>query len=92
MDSDSEERERGITKKFGHARFHPQGYNYTLLDAPGHLTISALIIIAIQQSNNVCTIVADCSGGFESSFAGHQRNIYCWPASLSAMLMIWSLL
>ena len=75
MDSDSEERERGITKKFGYARFQsPQGYNYTLLDAPGHSDYISSTIIAIQQSN-VCTIVVDCStGGFESSFAGQLKE------------------
>ncbi|KAL6931678.1 hypothetical protein ACO0R3_003143 [Hanseniaspora guilliermondii] len=75
MDSDNEERERGITKKFGYARFQsPKGYNYTLLDAPGHSDYISSTIIAIQQSN-VCTIVVDCSiGGFESSFAGQLKE------------------
>lgn len=68
-------KERGITKKFGYARFQsPKGYNYTLLDAPGHSDYISSTIIAIQQSN-VCTIVVDCStGGFESSFAGQLKE------------------
>ncbi|XBW36614.1 hypothetical protein QEN19_002186 [Hanseniaspora menglaensis] len=71
MDSDSEERERGITKKFGYARFQSKmGLNYTLLDAPGHSDFISSTIIAIQQAS-ICTIVVDCSiGGFEKSFDG----------------------
>lgn len=75
MDSDSEERERGITKKFGYARFQSSmGLQYTLLDAPGHSDFISSTIVAIQQSS-VCTIVVDCIiGGFEKSFDGQLKE------------------
>lgn len=75
MDSDSEERERGITKKFGYARFQSEmGLQYTLLDAPGHSDFISSTIVAVQQAS-VCTIVVDCTiGGFEKSFDGQLKE------------------
>lgn len=68
MDTDNEERIKGITVDVGRARFETDAKRYTILDAPGHKSYVPNMIGGAAQADVAILVISSRQGEFEAGF------------------------
>ena len=71
LDSDSQERERGITIFSKQARMEYEGVDITLLDTPGHVDFSAEMERTLQVLDYAILVISGTDG-----VQGHTRTLW----------------
>lgn len=68
MDTDSDEREKGITIDVGKGHFNTKTKRYTILDCPGHKNYIPNMISGVCQADIGILVISARKGEFESGF------------------------
>jgi elongation factor 1-alpha len=74
MDSQKEERERGVTIQCNTKEFYTDSYHYTIVDAPGHRDYVNNMISGAGQADAAIMLVPAEKGGFEAAIAKGNRS------------------
>tara|TARA_Y100000389_G_scaffold195238_1_gene226362 strand:+ start:6203 stop:7567 length:1365 start_codon:yes stop_codon:yes gene_type:complete len=74
MDSQKEERERGVTIQCNTKEFFTDSYHYTIVDAPGHRDYVNNMISGAGQADAALMLVPAEKGGFEAAIAKGNRT------------------
>lgn len=69
LDKTKEERKRGITIDCSHWKFETKGYNYTIIDAPGHRDFLKNMITGASQADCSLLMVSANEGEFEAGIS-----------------------
>jgi elongation factor 1-alpha len=69
MDTNKEERERGVTIQSNTKEFHTKKYHYTIVDAPGHKDYIKNMITGSATADVGLLLVPAEKGGFEAAIA-----------------------
>src|SRR5690348_10716543 len=68
MDTNEEERVKGITTEMGKASFETSAKRYTILDTPGHKTLVPNMIMGTAQADVGVLVISARKGEFETGF------------------------
>jgi len=68
MDTNEEERAKGITVEVGRAKFETATRRYTILDAPGHKNYVPNMIMGAAQADVAVLLISSRKGEFETGF------------------------
>jgi peptide chain release factor subunit 3 len=68
MDTNEEERVKGITVEVGRAKFETEKRRYTILDAPGHKNYVPNMIMGAAQADVAVLLISSRKGEFETGF------------------------
>ncbi|XP_023645410.1 eukaryotic peptide chain release factor GTP-binding subunit ERF3A isoform X4 [Capsella rubella] len=68
MDTNEEERVKGITVEIGRAHFETQSTRFTILDAPGHKSYVHTMISGASQADIGVLVISARKGEFETGF------------------------
>ncbi len=74
MDTNKEERERGITVNCNTKEFYTDSYHYSIIDAPGHIDFIKNMISGVGQADAALILIPAEKGGFESAIAKGDRS------------------
>ena len=69
MDTNKEERDRGITIQANSKEFYTKSYHYTIIDAPGHRDYVKNMITGSATADVALLLVPAEKGGFEAAIA-----------------------
>jgi peptide chain release factor subunit 3 len=68
MDTNEEERTKGITVEVGRAKFETVDRRYTILDAPGHKNYVPNMIMGAAQADVAVLVISSRKGEYETGF------------------------
>lgn len=68
MDTNEEERTKGITVEVGRAKFETDKRRYTILDAPGHKNYVPNMIMGAAQADVAVLVISSRKGEYETGF------------------------
>ncbi|WIA14996.1 hypothetical protein OEZ85_001702 [Tetradesmus obliquus] len=68
MDTNEEERVKGITVEVGRAKFETEARRYTILDAPGHKNYVPNMIMGAAQADVAVLVISSRKGEYETGF------------------------
>ena len=68
MDTNEEERTKGITVEVGRAKFETEARRYTILDAPGHKNYVPNMIMGAAQADVAVLVISSRKGEYETGF------------------------
>lgn len=68
MDTNEEERVKGITVEVGRAKFETEQRRYTILDAPGHKNYVPNMIMGAAQADVAVLVISSRKGEYETGF------------------------
>ncbi|KAF8060481.1 Gspt2 [Scenedesmus sp. PABB004] len=68
MDTNEEERVKGITVEVGRAKFETERRRYTILDAPGHKNYVPNMIMGAAQADVAVLVISSRKGEYETGF------------------------
>lgn len=68
MDTNEEERTKGITVEVGRAKFETAKRRYTILDAPGHKNYVPNMIMGAAQADVAVLVISSRKGEYETGF------------------------
>eukprot|EP00879_Flechtneria_rotunda_P005910 GHRR01006216.1.p1 GENE.GHRR01006216.1~~GHRR01006216.1.p1 ORF type:complete len:409 (+),score=135.16 GHRR01006216.1:169-1395(+) len=68
MDTNEEERVKGITVEVGRAKFETDKRRYTILDAPGHKNYVPNMIMGAAQADVAVLVISSRKGEYETGF------------------------
>lgn len=86
LDSNPEEREKGITTELGYASFEVDAYNVQILDAPGHKMYVPNMIQGVNQADVAILVISARQNEFEAGFEkGGQTREHVFLAKASGL-------
>lgn len=90
MDTNEDERAKGITVEVGRAHFETEAKRFTILDAPGHKNYIPNMIVGASQADIGILVISARKGEFEAGFdkGGQSREHAMLAKTLGVSFLI----